>query len=353
MKLRTLLGFATLTVAACLEAMGQTAPFVNRTGYNFPARADLAPGQLVTLFVTGIPHGRNNRAPAGTDLETTMSGISVSMGQFPSGFRLPILEVRSLQTCRYISGEIECIPPMVAVTVHVPFEMITPFDPIVGFMIGATAFGVRLDGVSMFTMEANTFLDQVHILRAFDSVLPITASVVQIPTPALCVKETRYDNMAPTRFTGLPCPPVVRHGDGSLVTAANPAKAGEELLALAVGLGRTSPASETGKVVRTSAPTITRFAMDFNYRPNALGTRPPPVDTPGVATPVYTGTLEGSVGLYEVRFVVPPVPPGTPACASLENVNVVPMDNVVYSNLTLSVGGLFSFDGAGICVAVE
>ncbi len=351
MEFRIIFGFAALMGAACLEAMGQTAPIVNRIGYTFPARANLTPGQLVTLFVTGIPLGRNHRATEGTDLETTMSGISVGMSQYALqefvAWRLPILEVRSLQTCFNAVFGIECLPPMAAVTVQVPFEMeTTELCPSFCFS-SAPSFDVRLDGVGLFVMEAAPFPDQVHILRAFDSVLPIMAIAGQ------CFRGTRNGNMGPQNLTGLPCPPIVKHGDGSLVTAANPAKAGVELVAHTVGLGRTSPASETGRVVRTSAPTITKFAMDFNYRPNALGTRPPPVDTPGVATPVYTGTLEGSVGLYEVRFVVPPVPQGTPPCASLQNVNGLPRDNVVYSNLTFSVGGRSSFDGAGICVAVE
>jgi len=69
---------------------------------------------------------------------------------------------------------------------------------------------------------------------------------------------------------------------------------------------------------------------------------------------LYTGTLEGAVGLYGVRFIVPPVPPETPPCASLASLSHRnPSDNVVYSNLTFSIGGQFSFDGAGICVAVE
>jgi hypothetical protein len=210
----------------------------------------------------------------------------------------------------------------------------------------APQIGVSVDGVGMYAMEVWPFSDQVHILRAFDSVLPI----MDIVSP--CFRATRNGNTAPQNLSSLPCPPIVTHRDGSLVTAANPAKAGEEVIALAVGLGHTYPLAETGKVVRTAAGAITEFAMDFNYRPNALGTRPPPLGTPGVPKPVYVGSKEGEVGQYEVRFLVPPVPAGTPPCARLENISGLPRDNVVYSNLTFSIGGQHSFDGAGICVAV-
>jgi len=94
--------------------------------------------------------------------------------------------------------------------------------------------------------------------------------------------------------------------------------------------------------------------MDFNYRRNALGTRPLPADDADAIRPIYTGSLVGSVGLYEVRLVVPPVSPGTPPCDSVYDPRVgLPRANIVYSNLTFSIGGRFSFDGAGICVAVE
>jgi hypothetical protein len=49
--------------------------------------------------------------------------------------------------------------------------------------------------------------------------------------------------------------------------------------------------------------------------------------------------VQGYIGLYQINFVVPQPPAGIEACSG-----------AVYSNLTVSVGGLFSFDGAGICV---
>ena len=44
--------------------------------------------------------------------------------------------------------------------------------------------------------------------------------------------------------------------------------------------------------------------------------------------------------LDQINFVVPQPPAGTQACSG-----------AVQSNLTVSVGGLTSFDGAGICAA--
>lgn len=346
MTIRAFITIIVLSTAVCVDAVGQTAPVTNGGGYAFPAPIPLAPGQLVTLFVTGfsVP---SQRAPAGTDLETTMAGVSVGMVQITgdlNSFDLPVLEVRMLRTCLQVSAP--CLPRMAAVTVQVPFEMATYNDC---GRCSEPTFSVRWNGVSMNVLEGFPLPDQIHIVRAFDSVLLSTSTA----SVDVCTKATQADNMAPQNYTGVPCPPIVKRPDGSLVSSANPAKAGEELSALAVGLGHTYPLGETGKVVKDVRGTAMGFAMDFNYRRNALGTRPPPADTPGVPKPTYTAAREGEVGLYEVRFIVPPVPHGTPPCETLPTVPPLPTGNVVYSNLTFSIGGQYSFDGAGICVAVD
>jgi uncharacterized protein (TIGR03437 family) len=131
-----------------------------------------------------------------------------------------------------------------------------------------------------------------------------------------------------------------------LVSAKHPAQAGEEVVAYAVGLGQTNPPLTTGKVVTAAVPTQTTFALDFNYRPNALATKA----APGFQAPVFAGATPGYVGLYQINFVVPPVPSGTPPC--VEPPTIIQARQAVQSNLTVSIGGQFSFDAARICVAV-
>jgi uncharacterized protein (TIGR03437 family) len=150
---------------------------------------------------------------------------------------------------------------------------------------------------------------------------------------------------APSDGTGLPCPSVVAHADGSLVSAQSPALPGEEVVAYAVGLGQTDPPLETGKIVAAPARTLATFGLDFNYHPNALASKP----LPNAPPPLYSGATPGFVGLYQVNFTVPPPPPGTPPCV----VPKTPGENVVYSNLTVSVGSASSFDAARLCVAVN
>jgi uncharacterized protein (TIGR03437 family) len=169
--------------------------------------------------------------------------------------------------------------------------------------------------------------DQIHILTSCDVMVAGT--------------------QAGPSYTGLPCAPIVTHADGSMVSATAPAKAGEVVVAYAVGLGQTNPPSLTGQPATSAAPTAGQILLDFNYRPNALASKP----LPSSQGPLYAGVTPTSVGLYQINFRIPPVPADTPACA---DVSLKPLGaNAVQSNLTVSFGGANSFDGAGICVALE
>jgi hypothetical protein len=78
----------------------------------------------------------------------------------------------------------------------------------------------------------------------------------------------------------------------------------------------------------------------FDFVANAAP-KPPPLLAERA---IYSGLTQGFVGLYQVNFKAPAIPPNTPKCSS-----------EVRSNLTVTIGvgtGLWgpSFDGAGICV---
>ena len=73
------------------------------------------------------------------------------------------------------------------------------------------------------------------------------------------------------------------------------------------------------------------------------------VRTMAVAAGLATGATQGFIGLYQINFIVPQPPAGIEPC--VDNASLVQGGVAVQSNLTVSVGSDFSFDGAGICVA--
>lgn len=88
-------------------------------------------------------------------------------------------------------------------------------------------------------------------------------------------------------------PAIVHSNDFMLVTAANPAKAGETLSLFAYGLGPTRPGADPGTA--------------FPASPLALVTSPVQVTVNGSqATVLYAGGYPGAVNGYQVNFTMPP-----------------------------------------------
>jgi uncharacterized protein (TIGR03437 family) len=307
---------------------------VTGSGYELPSPILVAPGQLVTLFVYDVDYGASGyirpsgRAPAGVDLPTTLAGVYAEFDQLFNlktlKLQVPLLDVHPFYTSP-APNPTEAGTAMVGVTIQVPFE--AALGAVVATLgVSETGSGGLLPGRGQINVLPLS--DQVHILTGCESFMS------NLPGAILTA-------------TGLLCPSIVTHADGSAVSVTSPANAGEELVAYAVGLGQTNPASATGQLVTQSAPTATAFTLDFNYHPNALPSRP----LPNGPQPIFAGTTPGYVGLYQVNFTVPPVPAGTPPCVDASSLPVG--SNVVQSNLTVNVGGQFSFDGARICVATQ
>lgn len=101
--------------------------------------------------------------------------------------------------------------------------------------------------------------------------------------PRQSVNRLQYSGTA-ERYCGLrERSEMITHANGTAVSSLIPAVAGEELVAYATGLGQTNPALTTGQPAAASSPTIATYNLDFNYRPNALATRP----SPTAAVPLF------------------------------------------------------------------
>jgi uncharacterized protein (TIGR03437 family) len=326
--------FHTLPIVVALAggAFAQSGmPVIGNAGYLTPVPLTVAPGQLVTLFVPGFGSVVSGavKAPAGP-LPNTLAGVSAVFRQ-GSDQPAPIFEVQPIKACTALAPPANSCGSILAVTVQIPFniETLCPLclRPIA---LIPSQIAVSVNGVQGQFSDLTAVADQIHFLTACDVTMP----TLQSP------------------LTGLPCTPMVTHMDGKLVSAANPATSGEALSAYATGLGQTNPSQTTGQPAAIAASTLTTFAIDFNYRSNALATKPAGPSLLGVpppyTIPLFAGATPGFAGLYQINFVVPAPPAGLQPCAGLGTATAYA--NVVQSNLTVSVGSVFSFDGAGICV---
>jgi uncharacterized protein (TIGR03437 family) len=300
-----------LGVSICSAQATSSNPTVVGAGFSNPVPLPVAPGQLLTLFV---------QSGTLTDPTVPLPDVSATFWNGPADEAMPILEVAEATPSCSVSSSPGC-PSLLAVTVQIPFD--APVSPLnSNILLRPNALAVSVNGVKTSYVGAQAYADQIHIVTGCDV----------LATPSV-----------PSGL-GLPCPPIIAHSDGTAVSMSSPAMAGEELVAYATGLGQTNPALTTGQPAPASNPAVSTFYTDFNYRANALATRP----LPTAAVPLFAGSTQGFIGLYQINFIVPPPPVGTPPCAAS---GVIPqIVNGVVSNLTVSFGSLYSFDGAGICV---
>jgi uncharacterized protein (TIGR03437 family) len=304
------------TVLASLSVCcAQTAPVLLGADNFSPFPLSVAPGQLLTLFVQ----------PAAAVSPVSSSSVTASY----SGQPMAVLRIAPLSTaCNAPLPNGSQCAQVLAVTVQVPFEIGVICGLCESPIVASGQIVVSVNGVGAASVGVQPLQDQVHFLTACDVIVAGTSSSRPL--------------------NGLPCAPVITHANGQTVSNLLPANAGEELVAYAIGLGATSPALATGQPASQTVPTVTTFNIDFNYRVNALATQPGAVGSQ-TAPPLFTGATQGFVGLYQINFIVPPPPPGLTPCVN--NATIALGGIAVASNLTVSVGSAYSFDGAGICVA--
>ena len=309
---------------------------ITSAGYSSPAPVSAAPGQVITLFVDGVGKSLTQPVRSPDGASKTLAGISVTLRQFNEQV-VPIIEVRPLSTCP--AGVLPESKPscatLAAITVQIPYELV-PLCPLClrPLVFPPPWLYVTENGQTGAAFEINPLADQIHILTSCDTML------------------SRFPDPPPQNTTGLPCAPMVTHADGTLVSADEPAQTGEQLTAWAVGLGYTDPPAVTGQISLQARLVTARLDIDYSFRANALPVKPQPTaDMLIFPNPfaVYAALAQGFVGLYQINFTPPAVPLGVPPCAPLGT--IVQGANEVQSNLTVSFGGGFSFDGAGICVA--
>ena len=287
---------------------------VSGAGYTIPAPVTVAPGQLVTFFVSGLGPVPQSINATGIPISNTLGGITAVLKQFNPSLPVPIFAIEPVSTC-----ENQATPgcgTVAAITVQIPFEMRAENpNGLGGVPIGLTQLVFSGFESALAVVDLHPIVDQIHVLRTCDEVVQHRAQ---------------------------PCQPIVTHADGTLVTADAPAKAGEQIVIYAVGLGGTQPYVPTGQAATAGAATTTAPMVQFDNHPNALPSRPLRASS---QSPVFAGVIANYVGLYQVNVVIPELPAGTSPCSpsGLATTGIA-------SNVTVSIGGAASFDGAALCV---
>jgi uncharacterized protein (TIGR03437 family) len=304
-------------------------PTLVGTGYTDPSYILIAPGQITTLFVTGLKTTLPSAPIKATSfpLPSVLGGISVTLGQNgqqPSP--IPLLSIQQLTQCLNGSGSCQSTG-VTAITAQIPFELLVPEQN-----AQTTELAISENGNVGKTFTVLPVAVNLHILKSWDA----------FPS------QRKNNGNA-----------VVTHGDGSPVTSDAPGKAGETVVIYAFGLGQTTPAAKTGSATPMTAPTLpgsTIVAVQFDSRPNAQPSNPyinPNLSgIPGPIFPVFVGLTPDEVGLYQINVKLPDTLQSAVPCSTSLG---------VASNLTINVAsgtsptmtGPPSFDGAPICVEVR
>ncbi|MCU1273653.1 MAG: hypothetical protein JWO48_1084, partial [Bryobacterales bacterium] len=133
---------------------------------------------------------------------------------------------------------------------------------------------------------------------------------------------------------------------------------------LRLRLGTDHASREDREATPTPAPVLysdSRWSsrtvgLQFDFRVNAGPSRPyvnPVAMRPiGLPAPEFVGLTPGQVGLYQINVKLPDTFPPVESCTTLSVItgNAGTLSNIALSNLTISIGGVSSFDGAAICV---
>jgi uncharacterized protein (TIGR03437 family) len=324
-----------LTVFLLLGTAAAQPPSVASFGYSQPNLTAVAPGQITTLLVQGLAANLDRPLVSVDPLPTSVAGITVHLRQSLNGYTaaipVPILSVQRLPEGCDTSSAAQMRYSMscaVQITIQLPYEL-APGSPVAGSLLASSlraALVVAENGVEGPPIPVLPLFDQVHVVDQCD---------------VMFVKDVNA--------TPMPCGPVITHGSGTRVSREAPAREGETITMYALGLGLTTPAAKTGqRSVRADVVSPERLRIGVVVEPNGSA-RPTTHPVTGEALPgqipaavVYAGLVEGYVGLYQINFTVPQLPPDAPSC-----------DNrfAYRTNVTVSIGTANGYSGGGVCVA--
>ena len=180
------LQFALLISTLC-PLFGQNVALPINIGYIEPAPFQVAPGQVVTLFLDDISFGADGRlrvAQAGAgDLPQSLAGVSVRITQLDgSEMQAPIFAVQQKRLCGLSglqAGDAGCLLTMVKA--QIPFEL--PGDPVLGdqniYALPLPALiSIDVDGRRGRGFPLQPLPDNGHVLTSCDTLWDTSTSSV-------------------------------------------------------------------------------------------------------------------------------------------------------------------------------
>ncbi len=227
----------------------------------------------VNIHTTVNPGGaaRAQLAAANTNMPAVSSVVSNAMGSMTTVAPGEIVTIYGTNLSNYTSG--------------------------LAALSGYSSLPLSLDGVSVMFGDVKAPLfyvapGQINVQVPFETVAGSQPVTVVSPNGTGASFLANVDYLAPSIYVGSSGQAaVLRSTDYSLITAANPAHAGDVLLVFATGLGQTTPPLTTGSLTPAGTLFVTASATV------TLGGATAPVIA-SVASPDFAG-------LYQTAIVVP------------------------------------------------
>jgi hypothetical protein len=304
----------TVACAAQQPSSGANAIVFAGGGYQVPPLSlAVAPGQVAVLHVHGLTANLTSPikgVPGPSGLPTDLGGISVDLIQGQAGTVTNLGLIGAYQA----NCQAPC-SPVTGIALEIPF----------GIEMNVAASGdpppqlrISQNGTPVGAVSLSPVSDNVHVINTCDDTQVAISAADSVPQDI--------------------CAPAVM-GGGAMNSLYNLAHGGDELAVWLYGLGAiTAPGPNCCNSPDQLSKPMASFQLNFDFRPNA----PASPAVPGfgsTSAPAFAAYVGG--GLYQVNFIVPLVPPGLPACDGLK----------IKSNVTVTVTGPNSSDGAQICVA--
>lgn len=310
------------TALAHAQSTTRTNSAVVGAGYSVPSALNVAPGQVITVYVAGLTTVTTPVQAQTVPVPSTLGSVSAAwflLGSSSKSVPVPILSLRPVSAACGVLGDLPTpCGSYVAATVQVPFE------------VPANVFGTltpTIEGYIQFSESGKVassatsygLLDQIHVLTGKDSLFIA-------PGPALLPRALAF------------------HVDGTQVGWRSPAHSGEAVTMYAVGLGNILGAMVATGTANSTPIAVNSPIVSFDFHVNAG----PSMPTGSSLHADYAGFVAGFVGLYQVNLTIPAVPQDIALCTT--DGQLAGDTSAVYSNLTIDLRGAASFDGAGICV---